>query len=90
MIKTPTQFKIDYLFTYKLNGVIKTYPIEVRREYTLGDLLGIIGQLTSDFFDTSNSIVLRKMPSDSISDISFPTPIQTMSGLDKTKTSTTG
>ena len=69
----------------------KTYPIEVGRTYTLGDLLGIIGDLTSGFFGTTaDSLVLRIKPSDPISDVKFPAPIQTMLGLDKVETSTQG
>ena len=71
----------------------KTYVkrIEVGRTYTLGDLLGIIGDLTSGFFGTTaDSLVLRIKPSDPISDVKFPAPIQTMLGLDKVQTSTQG
>ena len=90
-IKFQSQFEIEHLFTYKENGVPKTYPIEVGRTYTLGDLLGIIGDLTSGFFGTTaDSLVLRTMPSDPISDVKFPAPIQTMLGLDKVETSTQG
>ena len=88
-MKFPTQFEIDHLFTYKENGIPKTYPIETDRVYTLGDLLSILGKLTSGFFGTTtNSLVLRTMPSDLISDVKFPAPIQTMLGLDKVQTST--
>ena len=88
-MKFPTQFEIDHLFTYKENGIPKTYPIETDRVYTLGDLLSILGKLTSGFFGTTtNSLVLRTMPSDPISDVKFPAPIQTMLGLDKVQTST--
>ena len=90
-MKFPTQFEIDHLFTYKENGIPKTYPIETDRVYTLGDLLSILGKLTSRFFGTTtNSLVLRTMPSDPISDVKFPAPIQTMLGLDKVQTSTEG
>ena len=90
-MKFPTQFEIDHLFTYKENGIPKTYPIETDRVYTLGDLLSILGKLTSGFFGTTtNSLVLRTMPSDPISDVKFPAPIQTMLGLDKVQTSTEG
>ena len=90
-MKFPTQFEIDHLFTYKENGIPKTYPIETDRVYTLGDLLSILGKLTSGFFGTTtNSLVLRMMPSDPISDVKFPAPIQTMLGLDKVQTSTEG
>ena len=90
-MKFPTQFEIDHLFTYKENGIPKTYPIETDRVYTLGDLLRILGKLTSGFFGTTtNSLVLRTMPSDPISDVKFPAPIQTMLGLDKVQTSTEG
>ena len=79
------------MFTYKENGVPKTYPIEVGRTYTLGDLLSILGKLTSVFFGTTaDSLVLRTMPEDPISDVKFPAPIQTMLGLDKLQTSTQG
>ena len=88
-MKFPTQFEIDHLFTYEENGIPKTYPIETDRVYTLGDLLSILGKLTSGFFGTTtNSLVLRTMPSDPISDVKFPAPIQTMLGLDKVQTST--
>ena len=87
-IKLPTQFEINHLFTYKENGTPKTYPIEACRTYTLGDLLSILGKLTSGLFGTTtNSLVLRTKPSDPISDIKFPAPIQTMLGLDKLQTS---
>ena len=90
-MKFPTQFEIDHLFTYKENGIPKTYPIETDRVYTLGDLLSILGKLTSGFFGTTtNSLVLRTMLSDPISDVKFPAPIQTMLGLDKVQTSTEG
>ena len=90
-MKFPTQFEINHLFTYKENGIPKTYPIETDRVYTLGDLLSILGKLTSGFFGTTtNSLVLRTMPSDPISDVKFPAPIQTMLGLDKVQTSTEG
>ena len=69
-IKFPTQFEIDHLFTYKENGITKTHPIETGRVYTLGDLLSILGKLTAGFFGTiTNSLVLRTMPSDPVSDI---------------------
>ena len=48
-IELPTRFVINHLFTYKENGIPKTYPIEVGRVYTLSDLLSILGKLTSDF-----------------------------------------
>ena len=90
-MKFPTQFEIDHLFTYKENGIPKTYPIETGRVYTLGDLLSILGKLTAGFFGTTtNSLVLRTIPSDPISDVKFPAPIQTMLGLDKVQTSTQG
>ena len=83
-IKFPIQFEINQLFTYKENNIPKTYPIEVGRVYTLGDLLSILGKLTSGFFGTtSDSLVLRTMPEDPISYVKFPAPIQTMLGLDK-------
>ena len=90
-IKFPTQFEIDHLFTYKENGIPKTYPVETCRVYTLSCLLSILGKLTSGFFGTTrNSLVLRTKPSDPISDIKFPAPIQTMLGLDKVQTSSQG
>ena len=90
-IKFPTQFEINHLFTYKENGIPKTYPIETGRVYTLGDLLSILGKLTSGFFGTTaDSLILRTMPSDPVSDIKFPAPVQTMLGLDEAKTSTQG
>ena len=65
-----------------LQGKRYTYPIEVGRVYTLGDLLSILGKLTSGFFGTTaDSLVLRTMPEDPISDVKFPAPIQTMLGL---------
>ena len=89
-MKFPTQFEIDHLFTYKENGIPKTYPIEVGRTYTLSDLLSILGKLTSGFFGTTaDTIVLRTMPSDPILDVTFPALIQTMLGLDKTQISST-
>ena len=90
-MKFPTQFEIGHLFTYKENGIPKTHPIEVGRVYTLGDLLSILGKLTSGFFGTTaNSLVLRTIPSDPISDVKFPAPIQTMLGLDKVLSNTQG
>ena len=90
-IKFPTQFEIDHLFTYKENGIPKTYPVEVCKICTLSCLLSILGKLTSGFFGTTrNSLVLRTKPSDPISDIKFAAPIQTMLGLDKMETSSQG
>ena len=90
-IKFPTQFRIDHLFTYKENGTPKTYPIEVGKICILSDLLSILGRITSGFFGTTtDSLVLRTKPSDSISDVKFPAPVQTMLGLDKTKISQQG
>ena len=78
-LRSPTQFEIDHLFTYKENGIPKTYSIETGRVYTLSCLLSTLGKLTSGFFGTTtNSIVLRTKPSDPISDIKFTAPIQTM------------
>ena len=89
-IKFPTQFELDHLFTYREKGVKMTYPIEVGRTYTLSDLLTILGKMTSGFFGTTaDTIVLRTMPSDAILDVTFPAPIQTMLGLDKTQLSST-
>ena len=89
-IKFPRQFELDHLFTYREKGVKMTYPIEVGRTYTLSDLLVILGKMTSGFFGTTaDTIVLRTMPSDSILDVTFPAPIQTMLGLDKTQISST-
>ena len=68
-----------------------TYPIEVGRTYTLSDLLSILGDMTSGFFGTTaDTIVLRTMPSDPILGVTFPAPIQTMLGLDKTQISNSG
>ena len=90
-IKFPTQFELDHLFTYREKGVKMTYPIEVGRTYTLSDLLSILGKMTSGFFGTTaDTIVLRTMPSDPILGVTFPAPIQTMLGLDKTQISTSG
>ena len=90
-IKFPTQFEVDHLFTYREKGVKMTYPIEVGRTYTLSDLLSILGKMTSGFFGTTaDTIVLRTMPSDPILGVTFPAPIQTMLGLDKTQISTSG
>ena len=76
---------------YKENSIPKTHPIETGRVYTLGDLLSILGKITPGFFGTTtNSLVLRTTPSDPISDIKFPAPIQTMLGLDKIQTSSQG
>ena len=90
-IKFPTQVEVDHLFTYREKGVKMTYPIEVGRTYTLSDLLSILGKMTSGFFGTTaDTIVLRTMPSDSILGVTFPAPIQTMLGLDKTQISNAG
>ena len=90
-IEFPTQFEIEHLFTYKENGTLKTYPVEVCKTYTLSCLLSILEKLTSGFFGTTNnSIVLRTMSSDPISDVKFSAPIQTVLGLDKIQTSTQG
>ena len=68
-----------------------TYPIEIGRTYTLSDLLSILGKMISGFFGTTaDTIVLRTMPSDPILGVTFPAPIQTMLGLDKTQISTSG
>ena len=76
---------------YKENSIPKTHPIETGRVYTLGDLLSILGKLTSGFFGTTaDSLILRTMPSDPVSDIKFPAPVQTMLGLDKMETSSQG
>ena len=88
-IKFPTQVEVDHLFTYREKGVKMTYPIEVGRTYTLSDLLSILGKLTPGFFGTTaDTIVLRTMPSEPILGVTFPAPIQTMLGLDKTQIST--
>ena len=84
-VELPTRFEINHLSTYKENGIPKTYPIKVGRVYTLSDLLSILGKLTS-----TDSLVLRTMPEDPISDVKFPASIQTMLGLDKLQTSTQG
>ena len=90
-IKFPTQFELDHLFTYREKGVKMTYPIEVGRTYTLSDLLSILGKMTSGFFGTTaDTIVLRTKPSDPILGVTFPAPIQTMLGLDKTQISISG